>query len=932
MLVQLSPWKTVKTSIRCPRSQRRRKRDENGFASKEFPVRTSFVTTSTRKVQQRMRRHSAEFSESMPVLAITSDHLVTVVGRSREPAYQEYGALRYTSRPGNAGAFLSSSTNGKSSSGIPKIPAILDVKNDMVYTMQHGNKRLCCWHSLHASGPDEKTALKVELAQPALSMSLLPLNKGVVYGSCINGNIFVARVVSTSDGEEIFVEYISSKQPKGSEHVGTLAELPQGQAKTTGRKRKMSDADGHSTVVFYQAFCNGKTISLARHELMCERFSADNKLIIEGSLAQQVTAIDLTSGKDKSKNKVGKASLLVSSSGTSPKVALLYDIQTCATQSSNGNMGGSNQYFCASLSLTTGDISHRPVPLPSETQQCGLVTEKLLTVTTKEVISLYDLETGSILHSAKMADIIGISDKWLLCTDAKLATVAILFEKEDHIHAAFSIANLGSGQKSLVPSTRLNLASKVSSYLINSSNQPSTSNGFVSDMANNLLKIGNEGNGNCPTINLEDAVHRALKELEDVCMSDHGTKKSIVLDRFEHCVANLLSDVKSAQTDSDGNVAQHNPQDALPSTDSVKPANGKKSLNQQLFGLKPSEEVQENLQIPSMLPQSFVDGALRIVLPLIQDRKPDGSAPSLAQIDAREILKRLLETNKVSARSLFEGTNSIQESGQDHLLISVLRSVQLSEDSGMRVFSPFDMICEMLRSCSDISERQLVVMLRYMLRESSPDDIAATFMVTESLHAQHPYKKLSRKYNGFRKAHKNATKRGASSDSEKLTRKLILAGTTYVLHQIINYSECNEAMLRVALLEEIVTRDEAIILAKLLSDLLTLTSQDSRFKSSRSNLKVTCQWVAALCDSFQDDLSEAKGSDGNNYLDFLLASVNSAMKQSQAIISLREDISRAHTRKEVTIEEKDNAATPMEVKRLHGGDEIPGYSVDRIVF
>ena len=163
-----------------------------------------------------------------------------------------------------------------------------------------------------------------------------------------------------------------------------------------------------------------------------------------------------------------------------------------------------------------------------------------------------------------------------------------------------------------------------------------------------------------------------------------------------------LSDVKSAQTDSDGNVAQHNPQDALPSTDSVKPANGKKSLNQQRFGLKPSEEVEENLQIPSMLPQSFVDGALRIVLPLIQDRKPDGSAPSLAQIDAREILKRLLETNKVSARSLFEGTNSIQESGQDHLLISVLRSVQLSEDSGMRVFSPFDMICEMLRSCSDI--------------------------------------------------------------------------------------------------------------------------------------------------------------------------------------------------------------------------------------
>ena len=169
---------------------------------------------------------------------------------------------------------------------------------------------------------------------------------------------------------------------------------------------------------------------------------------------------------------------------------------------------------------------------------------------------------------------------------------------------------------------------------------------------------------------------------------------------------------------------------------------------------------------------------------------------------------------------------------------------------------------------------------------------------------------------------------------ERITRKVIFAGTAFVLREIVRYSECNEAMLRVALLEEIATRDEAIILAKLLSDTLTFASREigSSFKPSQNNIKTTCKWISELSDGFQDELSEVKYSDGESYLIYLLRSVAAATKHSQAILSLREDINRAASQKHFMVDGKLGSATPMEVVSRTTGEEIAGYSIDRLVF
>jgi hypothetical protein len=891
---------------------------------------------------QKMKQHSAEFADSMPLLSITSDHRITVVGRSKEPSYEEYSALQYSSRPGSAGSFFSPPRNGKPSADIPKIPAILDAKNDHVYALQHGNSRLCCWHSLHASGPDEKTSLKVELAHPALSMSLLPMHKGVLYGTCRDGSIFIARVVSNSEGGDVIsVEYIPSKQLKGSEHIGTMAELPHGQSKTTGRKRKMSDADGNSSVVFFQGFKDGGLVSLVRHEVICERFSSNGRLIIDGSLSQQVSSIDLASGLE---GKMGKAKLLISSSGTAPKVAIVYTIEKSSTRPKNGNTDQVSTQYCTLVSLSTGNASHCPVALPLTTQQYGLVTETVLAVATKETIALYDLETGSVLQTTNMADVIGDSiDAWFLCTDAKFGTVGVLFPKDGKVEAAFSMATLDESHESFL-SNKLRLASKVASSLVSSSRV----DGPGSNVVDNLLRIGNETESSRSFVRLEESMHKALVSLEDarskVLSSEDGTTDFIFLDTYESCVKSIVADMKNSQADTDGNVEQHNPQDALPSSEhgglnGVKKASThKKTPKKPINCVRSSSRAHVRADTPSSLPQAFIDGAIRIVLNLLRSGKVEDPAQArrvaLARLDARLILSQILHTGKVSARLHFEGIETIQESNEEHMLISSLRSVKLSNKRGRRVFSPVDMIHDMLQKCPDVSERQMVVMLNYMLCRSLPDDIAEVFIEDKQLSVQHPYKTLTRKFFAVRNKQlglHNKSKPSDSGEVANVSRKLILAGTAFVLYRIACYSECNEAMLRVALLDGLASHD-AIIVARLLSDMVASTPKDviSQCPPSLNVVKSTCQWISALCDSFQDDLSEAKTSDGESYLNSLLRSVAVTTKQSQAIMSLKEDIRRAES--EIGSKGSNVNETPIETKNFSGGEEIPGYSIDRLVF
>jgi len=160
-------------------------------------------------------------------------------------------------------------------------------------------------------------------------------------------------------------------------------------------------------------------------------------------------------------------------------------------------------------------------------------------------------------------------------------------------------------------------------------------------------------------------------------------------------------------------------------------------------------------------------------------------------------------------------------------------------------------------------------------------------------------------------------------------KKIVLAGVMLVLQMVVEYSECNETMLRLALAEELSSSSEAMILARLLPNLLLPDPYKNPLRQIErpNSVKSACQWIAALSESFRDDLRFAMISPQDTYLTFLLNSVTKATKNSEAIMSFKDCIGVAEMMKKYKKlnERKDASETPQI-------EDLMGYSIDRIIF
>ncbi len=810
-----------------------------------------------------MKVKAAEFSDNLPFLTITSEHNITVLGKNLSEAegsssYKEFSSLRFNSRPGDAGSFFAKAANG------PLIPAVLDTKNDRGYALQQGNNRLTCWNSWKSSGPDDKSALKAHLDHPALSMKLLPMSKGIVYGTCQNGMIYVARVI----GGNISVEYIQVKQPKGAVHIGTFAEIEVDQAKTSGRKRKMSDADGNSSVNFYQVFLDGASITILRNNVSLSVSNAD-KLIKSGSLVQNTASVGLLNEELSNEYALGEVQLLVSSSGSAPKISIVYMVN----KTSNGTIKNEDARcgtFCVAISLANGQVSNSPVRLSSNTNQFGLVTETVLAAASSDTIYLYDLVTGATLQSNSLKRVFRDMDgeaEWVLHSNDKHGILAIFYEKEDHLQVALSTASLDDGKVGLSSNT-LKSSSKLACSLLSSSKE-NVRYAMIRDK---------DANSSSSLIRLDDSVTIALTELEEtrksLVSSKNGSKTSF-RKAFDASVSTLMSDVNSSIQDG--------------ATKTNGKLNGKHQSS--------SSTKTDGGKIPATIPQSFIDGSVKIALSIILGSRTEKRASQL-RLDAHDILKDLIQTKRVSARLHLEGSYALQETGKEHPLAATLRS--LYEPSIENPLSALQLIIEMIVNCSDLSERQLVVMLDYMMRHAKADGIVDTVR-SHNMENGSTFKMPIR--------------------DEKQT---LIAGLKAVLQMVVGYSECNEAMLRVALREELSSSAEAIVLARMLPKLLVANPYSSRTDHFVGS---ACQWITALSESFRDDLSWAKASSGSNYLSLLLNAVENVTKNSQAVMSLKDSIGAAEMAKK---QKKSHARKGfIDAPQM---EEMWGYSIDHIIF
>ncbi|CAJ1960985.1 unnamed protein product [Cylindrotheca closterium] len=903
MLVELSPWKSVRTSLSAPKINRRRKRDE---AIIDLPIVFSSVVTGSKRGSQKMKHSTFEFTDMVPFVTVTSEHEISVIGQANDQSYHESGSLRYSTRPLKKYAFMTVSEGKSTKINLVRIPAIFDTRSDRVFAFQEGNTCLCAWKSSE-SGPEDKSCLKVQLDSPALSMTMLSLHRGIVYGSCDDGSIYVGRVVSSSDGgEKIIVEYVPSDIRRGLSHVGTIAKLSHSQ-QASGEKRKSAGSGSESFVTFFQLFSKDDSFSLISHHVSLEKISHDGRFVMSETASERKATIKLPKTQS-----LGSIELLISASGSTPKAAIYY------TATSGSSKNKSTDQCCASISLDDGSISQLPVLLPATTKGCALVSANLLAAATVDSVIVYDLETGSVLQNIEVGSVVtDAEENWKLATNSKSSTLAILYAKQDTIEAAFSVLSVGDDKR--IPSRGLKLASRLASALAMPDDGPFTVAVKPPLVVRDLLDL-DQNDTNASTAGSH--IQKALKALDlaTTKMLEEGGETSIFLDTYEGCVSRLMKDLK------------------LPLPDGVPATPSRAGKKQKSKNGKHSSDVAIAVT-PSSLPQGFIDGSLRIVLYFLQSckklRKSSGGHQfALACADAGLIIDRLVETGKVSARLHFEDASA---TSGNHLMESVLSSIEVFDENVKRSYSSITLILSILRKCNDLSEGILVAMLNFMLRNSVADDIAEALNETKVIAARHPCKSLCQDYVSAREKYLKLRLKSDDTkmpqDLQLLTSKLLTKGTRLVLERIISYSDCNQGILRVALSEGLGNHHEAIIVAKMLTEILSDAPKDSSSGKSakRSKMKTTCQWITALCDGFQDELALAKAPSGKSYLEFLLESVSAATKHSEAIISLREDVDR-NILHQLDLTDKDpKVVKPGAMRRGVGDENLPGYSIESMV-
>jgi len=586
--------------------------------------------------------------------------------------------------------------------------------------------------------------------------------------------------------------------------------------------------------------------------------------------------------------------------------------------------------FSALFSLTTGQLTHNRVELPAGTRQCSLIGDSLLVIGTEKDLQVFDIETGSVLYTTALPQDLRSRPDWRMHANSKIGAVALLYEERDTICLAISCLMLDDVYTTLAK-TKLSLVSKLTSAGISAHTPAQTRPMAVMYNALNLQISDDSGKRS-----LEQTVQKALKSLDEARMnilspSSMNLENYLFMDTYEGSVTTVLEAVKSVESMSDG--SPRNPQDDdsggtgkngdATSLVTKKAKNGLNGVHSQIPHTK--------ALTPSVLPQAFIDGATHIVLKLLQCGKVEddvvGRRVSLARLDARIILHQLLNTGKLSARFHFDSPDSIHRLEEEHQLTSVLRSIKLSNKRGRRCFSPVDMIMTMLRRCPDVSERQMVVMLSYTMRRTLPEDIAEMFMDERKHYLHNQYADLARSFFSLRSNLNKSRKDNEivkSPELDRLGRKLILAGTTYVLYGIVGYSQCNEAMLRVAI-QDVMEKSEAIILARCLSKIF-----GSKSPPSVNAVKALCQWASALSDTFHDELAAAPARKKGeiSHLAALLEAINLAITQSQEIISLKEDVRRVESEIQHQIDAKDQSFD----RALPNPEDLPGYSIAKLVF
>jgi hypothetical protein len=867
MLVQLSPWQTTKTSI----GARKRRKPTTNAPLSLIDTTASFVQGQRRSRQR--RKHQDD--DMVPQVVLTASHKANLVGhlRSKSSSWQESAEHQYTSRPGAAFAFLGTAAF--------QIAAVMDGRKDKIYALQNENQTLISWNA--ADGPEAGQVFSLPAAARCLHTG-----HGLVYGSCKDGSAFIGQWVRdyTTKTDALQVQVFETSVDLAVHAHTVLEECGDGHVQV-GDKRKASEMAGN--FVLHQVFCASNQFTVVKTDFKLQT----NVLEKQHSVVCHV----------KTDHSIDTSQIMASSLDES---TLALVVRLTPNKEAKGP-----QFRALRLSLMTGQMG-ASIELPSTTRQLGGLSSSLLAIGTVDEVLVYDALHGTLLKVEHMTSVVSDTKDWRLVTDPKRSRMAVLSQQGGEVFV--SLATLENSDEEYTLATGLQSISQIDGL-----QHEVVEISLLQSLDSSETTVVSEGSA---------AIPKALAALR-ICL-DH------ILDiRHKEIQSHFFMEAYECSLATIVPTSTFPKKELHPSKS--RPTNGKNGVHGPGKHTSPVS-VDSRGHTPSSTPQEFIDGATAIILQVLQIPKSEdeivGDRVKLARLDARTILLRLIRTGKVSARTHFESIVHDAENADCGPFLALLRSMKISQKKG-DVVSAVDLMHEMLSSCPDLTERQLVTMVHYMLCRALPEDIAENFIDWKRFDICHPYIKASKAYfqelSMMRKLEKL---NGASTNSPEmkqaqlqvavLSTKLLRMGAAFLIERVVDYSDCNETLLRTALQQGLPLAHEPQLLLRLLLE--TLTNKRSRSSS---------KWIFALCEGCRDRLAGSEDGSSASTYDEILAKIKRIIQDGELIAGLAQYLGEPskRTAKNIDLAMKPKVKKSTKSRKGKSYDEqVPDYCVEQLLF
>lgn len=341
----------------------------------------------------------------------------------------------------------------------------------------------------------------------------------------------------------------------------------------------------------------------------------------------------------------------------------------------------------------------------------------------------------------------------------------------------------------------------------------------------------------------------------------------------------------------------------------------------------------------SEMPQILIDTATCTMIAILGMNIPNPNTAHSIRNDARIVLRRLIRAGKVSARTQlnFIPTANRQivsgSSGFMHLLRSLeLSRVEHENGEVWSAYTPFDLICDMFEYCGDISERQMVISLRYTLFNTRPVDVASYFVRNKNVSGTDSLRQLGSNLLLLLKQD--------VSNLEKTTllqHKMVVAAAALMIYDMTKFSiGFNVALLRNAVETEFDAAEFQVLL-RLTMEMLSNPDKFHLPASPKTSMKNLLKLIVTLYDcipAFKDDSSAIDPTKMEHILSNLTAASGRMLSMQKSLQDTIDAISQntESTQRQIETNQPANNVLDRPKHPPKPTASLPLYQIERLLF